>query len=130
MVFLGQIGHYMSHVFLAQNQDAGSTFWSNRPGSALRRAPFSAALAAIRGQRSPAVLVASLAIQDNQGALLLESRRLGRTSPLLIAYRSVIECGVLTGEPEAPTFSEIVPDNIAAAAGDMWTNIHDTSTRA
>ena len=75
--------------------------------------------------RSPAVLVASLSIQDNQGALLLESRRLGRTSPLLIAYRSVVECGVLTGEPEAPTFSDIVPDNVVDAVADMWTFAHD-----
>ena len=42
-------------------------------------------------QQSPAILVSSLSVLDNQGALLTESRRLGRTSPLLIAYRHVIE---------------------------------------
>ena len=52
--------------------------------------------------QSPAILVSSLGVLDNSGALLNESRRLGRQSPLLIAYRAVIESGVLTGEPEAP----------------------------
>ena len=76
-------------------------------------------------QRSPATLVASLAVLDNAGALLTESRRLGRTSPLLIAYRSVIETGLLTGEPEAPTFADSVPDSIADAVADMWAASHD-----
>ena len=76
-------------------------------------------------QQSPAILVSSLSIQDNQGALLNESRRLGRTSPLLIAYRSVVESGLLCGEPEAPTFADSVPDAVAAAVTDMWIDGHD-----
>ena len=76
-------------------------------------------------QQSPAILVSSLSIQDNQGALLNESRRLGRTSPLLIAYRHVIESGVLTGEPEAPEFSDTVPEAVAEAVAGMWLDLHD-----
>ena len=76
-------------------------------------------------QQSPAILVSSLSVQDNQGALLNESRRLGRTSPLLIAYRHVIESGVLTGEPEAPEFSDSVPEGVAAAVAGMWMDLHD-----
>ena len=65
--------------------------------------------------QSPAILVSSLAVLDNAGALLTESRRLGRTSPLLIAYRAVIECGLLTGLPEAPEFPDSVPEAVAKA---------------
>ena len=77
-------------------------------------------------QQSPAILVSSLSVQDNAGALLNESRRLGRTSPLLVAYRHVIESGVLTGEPEAPEFSDTVPEAVAEAVARMWMDIHDT----
>ena len=76
-------------------------------------------------QQSPAILVSSLSVLDNAGALLTEARRLGRTSPLLIAYRCVIETGVLTGEPERPEFSDDVPENVAAAMGDIWVALHD-----
>ena len=76
-------------------------------------------------QQSPAILVSSLSVLDNAGALITESRRLGRTSPLLIAYRAVIECGVLTGEPEAPEFADSVPENVAEAVGIMWIDAHD-----
>ena len=76
-------------------------------------------------QQSPAILVSALSVLDNAGALLTESRRLGRTSPLLIAYRRVIEVGCLTGEAEAPEFAENVPENVAAAAAEMWVAAHD-----
>ena len=75
--------------------------------------------------QSPAILVSSLAVLDNAGALLNESRRLGRTSPLLIAYRHVIESGVLTGEPEGPEFPDTVPEAVAAAVAEMWIDMHD-----
>ena len=77
-------------------------------------------------QQSPAILVSSLSVLDNAGALLTESRRLGRTSPLLIAYRRVIESGVLTDMPEAPEFADTVPDGIAQAVAALWLDIHDT----
>ena len=76
-------------------------------------------------QQSPAILVSALSVLDNAGALLTESRRLGRTSPLLVAYRHVVECGVLTGAAEAPKFADTVPDGIAQAVADMWLDIHD-----
>ena len=76
-------------------------------------------------QQSPAILVSSLSVLDNAGALITESRRLGRTSPLLIAYRAVIESGLLTGEAEAPEFSDTVPEAIAEAVGDLWMDAHD-----
>ena len=76
-------------------------------------------------QQSPAILVSSLSVLDNAGALLTESRRLGRTSPLLIAYRAVMESGVLTGEPEAPEFPDTVPEDVAKAVSDMWLDTHD-----
>ena len=75
--------------------------------------------------QSPAILVSSLSVLDNSGALLNESRRLGRTSPLLIAYRHVIESGVLTGEPEAPEFPDTVPEAVAKAVAAMWMDMHD-----
>ncbi|MCE2492751.1 MAG: phage portal protein [Alphaproteobacteria bacterium] len=74
---------------------------------------------------SPALLVSSLSVPDGSGALLLESRRLAATSPLLRAYRNVIESGVLTGEPEPPTFPDTVPENITTAVGEMWMRLHD-----
>ena len=74
---------------------------------------------------SPALLVSSLSVLDNAGALITESRRLGRTSPLLVSYRRVIESGLLTGDPEPPTFGESVPENVAAAVGEMWMAAHD-----
>ena len=76
-------------------------------------------------QQSPAILVSALSVLDNAGALLNESRRLGRTSPLLVAYRHVIESGVLTGEPEAPEFSDTVPEAVAEAVAGMWVDMHD-----
>ena len=75
--------------------------------------------------RSPAILVSSLGVLDNSGALLTDSRRMGRQSPLLIAYRHVVECGVLTGEPEAPEFGDTVPEAVAQAVAAMWLDMHD-----
>ena len=75
--------------------------------------------------QSPAILVSSLSVLDNSGALLTESRRLGRTSPLLIAYRHIIEAGLLTGAAEAPEFEEIVPEAVAKAVASMWIDMHD-----
>ena len=76
-------------------------------------------------QQSPAILVSSLGVLDNSGALLNESRRLGRTSPLLLAYRAIIESGVLTGEAEPPEFSDAVPEAVGKAVAGMWTDAHD-----
>ena len=76
-------------------------------------------------QQSPAILVSALSVLDNAGALLTESRRLGRTSPLLIAYRAVIESGVLTGEPEAPEFGDTVPEAVAEAVASLWMDVQD-----
>ena len=77
--------------------------------------------------RSPAILVASLGVMDNAGALVNESRRLGRQSPLLVSYRHVIETGVLTGEPEPPEFpDDEVPEAVAKAVANMWVAAHDT----
>ena len=75
--------------------------------------------------QSPAILVASLSVQDNAGALLTESRRLGRTSPLLIAYRAIIESGVLTGAAEEPEFADTVPEAVAEAVAALWIDAHD-----
>ena len=50
---------------------------------------------------------------------------MGRTSPLLIAFRSIVESGVLTGEPEAPEFPDSVPEAVTAAVADMWLDMHD-----
>ena len=63
--------------------------------------------------RSPAILVSSLGVLDNSGALLTDSRRLGRTSPLLIAYRHVVECGVLDRPARTPEFGDTVPEVVA-----------------
>ena len=75
---------------------------------------------------SPAILVSSLGVLDNSGALLTESRRLARQSPLLVAFRRVIESGVLTGEPEAPEFPDTVPATVADAVATLWTDAHDS----
>ena len=75
--------------------------------------------------QSPAILVSSLGVLDNGGALLTQSRRLGRTSPLLIAYRAIIESGVLTGEGEKPEYDDTVPSAVAEAVATLWTDAHD-----
>ena len=75
--------------------------------------------------QSPAILVASLSVQDNSGALLTQSRRLGRTSPLLVSYRAIIESGVLTGAAEAPEFADTVPEAVAEAVATLWIDAHD-----
>ena len=75
--------------------------------------------------QSPAILASSLSVLDNAGALLTESRRLGRTSPLLVAYRCIIESGVLTGVAEKPEFADAVPDVVVEAVADLWTDVHD-----
>ena len=72
-------------------------------------------------QVSPAVLASSLSTPGGLGALLTDSRRLSRISPLLVAYKGLMIGGVLTGEPERPTFPEGVPERTAAAAADLWT---------
>ena len=75
--------------------------------------------------QSPAILASSLSVLDNAGALLTESRRLGRTSPLLIAYRAIIEAGLLTGAAEAPEFADSVPEAVAEAVVALWLDAHD-----
>ena len=75
--------------------------------------------------QSPAILVASLSVQDNSGALLTQSRRLGRTSPLLVSYRAIIESGMLTGAAEAPEFADTVPEAVAEAVATLWIDAHD-----
>ena len=76
-------------------------------------------------QVSPAVLAASLSTPDGLGSLLTESRRLAKISPLLSAYKRVMTGGILTGEPESPTFPDGVPATAAAAAGALWMRSHD-----
>ena len=71
-------------------------------------------------QVSPAVLASSLSTADGLGSLLTESRRLAKISPLLISYRRCMVGGILTGEPESPTFPESVPENVAVAAAALW----------
>ena len=75
--------------------------------------------------QSPAILVASLSVLDNAGALVNESRRLGRTSPLLIAYRAIIEAGLLTGAAEAPEFADSVPEAVGEAVAALWIDAHN-----
>ena len=75
--------------------------------------------------QSPAILVSSLSVLDNSGAILTQSRRLGRTSPLLIAYRAIIETGLLTGAAEAPELPDTVPEAVAEAVADLWIDAHD-----
>ena len=74
---------------------------------------------------SPAAIAATLTTPDNLGALVLESRRLAEVTPLLVSYRRCLEAGMLTGEPEAPEFPEIVPERVATAAAALWTRHHD-----
>lgn len=69
---------------------------------------------------SPAVLAATLSVPDGAGALVTESRRLARVSPLLCAYLRCMEGGILIGEPERPEFPDMVPENVAIAAADLW----------
>jgi len=71
-------------------------------------------------QVSPAVLASTLSTPGGLGALIVESRRLSRISPLLVAYQRCMIGGVLTGEPERPTFPEGVPEKVAEAAADLW----------
>ena len=93
---------------------------------ALYAAAFQFSGGAYGWQQSPAILVSALGVLDNSGALLNESRRLGRTSPLLVAYRAVIESGVLTGEAEAPVFGDTVPEAVAKAVAGMWVEVHSS----
>ena len=74
-------------------------------------------------QVSPAVLAGSLTI-DGMGVLLEHSRRLARQSPLAISYRRCMTGGVLTGEPESPTFPEGIPDAVVATVTDLWLAAH------
>ena len=76
-------------------------------------------------QVSPAVLASSLSTPDGLGSLLTESRRLAKIAPLLIAYKRVMLGGILTGEPESPTFADGVPANAAAAASALWLRTHN-----
>ena len=76
-------------------------------------------------QVSPAVLASSLSTPDGLGSLLTESRRIAKISPLLIAYRRCMVGGILTGEPEPPTFPDGVPENVAAAAAALWVRTCD-----
>ena len=76
-------------------------------------------------QVSPAVLASSLSTPDGLGSLLTESRRISKISPLLISYRRCMVGGILTGEPERPTFPDGVPENVAAAAVAMWMKASD-----
>ena len=70
---------------------------------------------------SPAIIAASLANPGGTSALLTESRRLARVSPLLVAYVRCMCGGILTGEPERPTWPEgAVPERIAGPAADLW----------
>ena len=81
---------------------------------------FAFGASAYNWQVSPAVLASTLSVPDGMGALLTESRRLARVAPLLIAYKRVMVGGILTGEPEIPTFPEGVPERIAQAAAVLW----------
>ncbi len=75
--------------------------------------------------QSPAVILASLSVHDGTDNLILEDRRLARTCPILRSYLSCIEGGILTGEEERPEFDEVVPEDVAKAAGDLWVRHHD-----
>ena len=75
-------------------------------------------------QVSPAVLSGSVGFSDNVGALLAYSRRLARQSGILRAYGRCMTTGLLTGEPEPPTFSDRVSDELAATVADLWREIH------
>ena len=75
-------------------------------------------------QVSPAVLSGSVGFHDNAGALIDYSRRLARQSGLLRSYRRCMVGGILTGEPEAPNFSEAVTEELAATVADLWRAAH------
>ena len=88
---------------------------------------FAFGASAYNWQVSPAILAATISVPDGLGALLTESRRLARVSPLLISYTRNMTGGILTGAPEPPTFPDTVPENVAAAAGDLWCLTCDVS---
>ena len=71
---------------------------------------------------SPAIIAASLANPGGTAALLTESRRLARVSPILIAYQRCMVGGVLTGELERPRWPKSVPERIAEPAAALWMN--------
>ena len=74
---------------------------------------------------SPAVLAGSLASPGNASTLAVESRRLTRVSPLLVAYVRNMKRNIVCAEPEAPMFSDRVPERTAAAAAELWMRHHD-----
>ena len=74
--------------------------------------------------QSPGVIATALSVPDGLGSLLTDSRRLART-PLLTAYTRCMTGALLTGEPEAPTFPDGVPERTATAAAALWTAHHD-----
>ena len=86
---------------------------------------FAFGASAYNWQVSPAVLASTLSVPDGMGALLTESRRLARVSPLLTAYSRCMTGGVLTGEPERPTFPNTVPERVAEAAAALWLRMSD-----
>ena len=65
-------------------------------------------------QVSPAVLAGNVT-QDGEQSLIEHSRRLSRQSPILRSYKRAMVGGILTGEPERPTFDEDVPEVVAKA---------------
>ena len=81
-------------------------------------------------QVSPAVLASSLSVPDGAGALLTQSRRLSRVSPMLSAYLRCMDGGIRTGDPERPEFAEAVPERVAMAAADLWERSHDVEAEA
>ena len=74
---------------------------------------------------SPAVLAGSLASPGNAATLAVESRRLSRVSPLFVAYVANMRRNIVCAEPEAPMFSDRVPERTAAAAVELWMRHHD-----
>ena len=44
---------------------------------------------------------------------------------MLIAYRAIIETGLLTGAAEAPEFGDPVPETTAEAVAALWIDAHD-----
>ncbi len=74
---------------------------------------------------SPAILASGLSVSDGGTSIITESRRIARVSPILNAYLRCMTGGVLTGEPERPTFAESVPERVATAAADLWESAHD-----
>ena len=74
---------------------------------------------------SPAILASTLSVSDNGTALITESRRVARVSPLLGSYLRCMEGGMLTGQPERPEFGDDVPERVATAAADLWEAAQD-----